>query len=213
MTRRSSLARLADDTFHSVILQFDAGVPETYHSCVRLLRDLERKVSQARLDRATKRSLLARVRTHLALLASETGDHHEADRLTANVLRFAASDDPNFALAVLLRTQTLHSLGRHEEEIADGLRYADFAALAGSTLVYLLAELARRHPDMMQWKEAVVMRVKEYFEESREIAELSRDVPSPEVNPRDYVLHVEDLMRKAGQKRTAQLLAEAEEEG
>jgi hypothetical protein len=208
MTNLSRLERLADETFHSVILEFDPGAPATYRKCVKTLEELERRIESSMVKSVAKRSLLVRVRTHLALMASEVSDHAEAERLTANVLEFASVDHPDFALNILIRTQTLHSLGRHEEESTEGLKYAESEGVTGHTLVYLLVELARRHPESIEWKDSLISRVKTYVSESPELAERLQHFPLSEKTQREYILAVNDANRRINFERTARILGE-----
>jgi hypothetical protein len=202
------LEQLTDSTIHSVILGFDPEVPETYRECVKVLEDLQRRIESSTVELSTKNSLLIRVKSHLALMASEVENHVEADQLATEVLGYASVNDPNFSFSVLIKTQALHALGRHEEEVRLGLEYAGSEGLYGHSLVYLLAELARRHPESIEWKSSLISRVKSYVSESPGLASRIRGAFSPEENPREYVLAVADTVRQISREKTARIFGD-----
>lgn len=209
MTHALELENLVDTTFHSVILEFEPKVPDTYRRCVRTLEDLERRVEASKVTEDAKRSHVVSIRSHLALMASEMEDHVEAERLTANVLELASIDGPGFALAVLIRTKSLHSLGRHEEELAEGYKYAESPGVAGQALLYLLAELAKRHPERMEWRASMLPRVQAYVAESPELRERMQSLRISEQNLNDYILAVHEIDRQITREKTARILGEA----
>jgi hypothetical protein len=208
MSPLSNLERLVDETFHSVILEFDPRNPSSYRKCVETLEKLDERIESSTEEIDTKRSFLVRVRSHLALMASEASNHVDAERLTANVLKLASLDDPDFALAVSIRTKTLHSLGRHDQEITEGLLYAESEGVAGQALVHLLAQLARRHPECMERIGSIMPRVEAYVSNSPELSERIGQLSLSEEDPGSYILGVAALIREISLEMMARALQE-----
>lgn len=86
MTELPELERLTDEAIHSAIFDFDPDISETYDECGQALRDLERRIESDLEESFAKSSLLIRLKSHLALMASEMNNHSEAERLAAEVL-------------------------------------------------------------------------------------------------------------------------------
>ena len=58
MTSLSNIERLVDETFHSVILEFDPCDSDSYHKCVETLKELDEKIESSTTEAQTKSSLL-----------------------------------------------------------------------------------------------------------------------------------------------------------
>jgi ribosomal protein S15P/S13E len=210
MSDHSKIDSLVEETIHSVIIDFDPDVPDSYRRSTETLQNLEHHVETSAADAASKRSLWVRIRTHLALMAYEVEDNARAERLASAVLALASPEDPDFSTAALIRIKSLHSLGSHDEEIAEGLKHAETEVFAGHSLVYLLAYLARCHPKSIDWKDSLIARVKAYVRESPELAQRIERAPISEENPEEYILGVYDIARAINFEMTARVLGEAE---
>ena len=208
MANTLELERLSDSTIHSVILEFDPEVPSVYRKCVETLENLEQRIGSAGIGSSEKSVLLVRVKSQLALMAFEMNNHSEAERLATEVLCRASAKDPSFSFAVLIKTQSLHALERHDEEVRAGIESAGSDGFDGHALVYLLAELARRHPESMEWKVDLISRVKSYVSESPDLVKHIPNTLSPEEAPREYVLAVADAIRQLSLEKTARILGE-----
>jgi hypothetical protein len=139
-------------------------------------------------------------------------EHAEAERFTARVLEVVSPEEPDLALAVLLRTRSLHMLGRHDEEIAEALRYAELKTFPGQSLLHLLSELARDHPGEIAWKKSLVARIKEYTFELPEISQRVEGSQLSETNPEEYILGVKSIDRQLNRERIARARERASEE-
>lgn len=202
------LERLVDSVIHSVILTFDPEVPETYARCVEILDDLARKIEAFEMETSQKNGFLIRVRAHLASMALDVGDHSGAELLATDVLRRSSVEDPNFSLAILIKVEALHSLGRHDEEVCFGLEYADSEGMDGHALVSLLSRLTRHHAESMKWKASLIARIVSYVARSPFLADRIQAASPPSEDPGSYVLAVADALRQISREETERILGE-----
>lgn len=212
MSNDQGIEQIVDGAIHDAIVNFDPELRESYRTYTETFLSLVHKVESARTSLASRGSLIARLKSHLAIMAFEVGDHSEAEKLTADVLELISSVDTDFTAVALIRIKSLHLLGRHEEEIAEALKYAESEAFQGHALVHLLAKLARDHPQSIKWRESLISRVKTYVIESPSLAQLLESAHFSTSDPEEYFVTVADIIRMISLEESARALGGTSEE-
>jgi|GEM_PF-3888960 len=209
MTHPSDIERIVEEAIHSVIVVFDPNYSISYRDCAEVLRLLAEKISLAPCAPALRNKLMVRTKAQLASLAYEVGDNAAAERTTAEILALASPEEPDFLAMVMIRVKALHALGRHEEEIADVLRYACREKMDGHGLVHLLAYVVKRHPGKVELDEALLTRVRAFVRDSSELARRLSLQGLDEGDPGEYVLAVAQAAREINLEMTAEILGES----
>ena len=206
MTAAERLERLVEESLHSVILECATDLPSVYSKCVESLHNLEKAVEASSVPLGVMHSHVVRIRTHLALMASEVGDYGEAERLATNVSLLASKESPDFALAASIRVSALHCLGRHQEEVRTALEYIEGGVLKESLLIYVLGKLARHHGEMITWTSSLVSLLKAYVSESPELARRLQDPNQSVEDPMGYAIAVAEVAQQINREETERAL-------
>lgn len=148
-----SLKRLVEGVIDSSVRQFDPQKTQSYDHWDRELGAVESRILQSATE--ADRSLLADVRAERIRIAFEAQRLDVVLSRTEDFMRDFSIADPNSSVVGLFRIHALHAVGDHEAEIRDGLRLAAEPTFIGGEYIYLLANLAARHPGSLQADKAL----------------------------------------------------------
>ena len=199
----TDIYQLVDETIHRALLEFDPGASGSYQLWGKVLSDLEDKIENFTLEPVTKNSLLVRIRSQLALMASMADNHADVERSTASILAAASPEEPSLFLAVLLRIKSLHQLGKHAQEIDEALKYVQLDKFPGQSLLHLLSELARDHPGEIAWSRDLFSRIEEYVREVPGLADEIAASGLSESDPEEYIVGVKKIDQRLNWTRLA----------
>lgn len=152
------LERLVDQTVDSVIRGFRAEDPGSYDRWDKELERVENLLRGSEFSSAP--FLLSSVVAERIRIASEARLYGLVVDLSDHYLNEFGVSAPSFSLVVSWRSEALHALDRHGEEIREGLDAARKPELDGGEYIYLLSSLGARHPGCLPADQGLWMKLR-----------------------------------------------------
>lgn len=199
------LKGLVDEVIDSVISGFDPEEPggfERWDSELQVVEDSVRS-SLSKLDPLVLPSVCAQ----RIGIAAEAGKTDLVSERSARFLCEFSRTVPSFSWVALLRLDALHALGRHTEEINEGLQIAREPELHGGEYITLLSSLAKRHPGCLPADKALWQKLQRSLGDLR--AQGYKTLPRASDGPiqlEETAGRVADELRRVNRKRGEALL-------
>lgn len=199
------LERLVEINLDHVIRNFDPGSSESYRRCDVGLQELERRLGDLQVDSS---HLLARVLAQRISLASAAGETGLVLKVGARFLHSYEPSLPSYSVVAPLYARALHMAGEHEQESSFVYNLVRLSEVRGSDFLYLLENLARRHPGSLSDQITLLPKLKEEIESLRE--ESCQSLPETSgqlIDLEQLVLAAAAELRRANRARAEALLS------
>jgi|SRR5215217_5487186 len=202
----ADLKALVEQTVDATIRSFNPDDLQSYDHWDAELRRLEDLLVEATFL-PEQQIFLALVRAQRIGMAYDLGKVDLVLEQSTQFVRSFPASFPSFFLVATLRARALHITGAHEEELEEILRLVMKPEIHGSEFIFLLENLAKRHPGSLPSDELLAAKMREAISALRE---QGYDILSPgdvfESQLEQTALRVASEIRQENQAKAEDLL-------